>query len=141
MVQIYAGFFWAGYNLAASNFLFDSVAPAKRARCSAYQSLVSASLVLCGSLAGGYSANHLDLWLAGKSWAPASSLPVIFLFSGLIRLAAASAFLPRFKEVREVPRVGKREYLYRVLNLKPLSGSTLSLVTATDDEETANDLN
>lgn len=125
LVQIYAGFVWAGYNLAATNFLFDSVAPAKRARCAAYQSLVSATLVLCGSLAGGYSASHLESWLAARQGNAYSALPVIFFASGLIRLVAAAILLPRFREVREVPDVDRRDFLFQVLNLKPFSGSSL----------------
>ncbi len=134
VVQAYAGFVWAGYNLAASNFLFDSVSPSKRARCAAYQSLVSATLVLCGSLAGGYSATHLEQWMTGRHWPTASALETIFFASGLIRLIAAATLLPRFKEVREVQHVEHGEFIFQVLNLKPYSGSSISIVAATDED-------
>jgi MFS family permease len=58
-IQLYSGLFWAGFNLAAANFVFDAVSAPKRARCFAYQSIVNGSLVFIGSAIGGYAANNI----------------------------------------------------------------------------------
>src|SRR5690606_13056435 len=41
LIQVFAGLVWAGFNLAAANFMFDAVTPPKRARCAAYQAMVN----------------------------------------------------------------------------------------------------
>ena len=40
-------------------------------------------------------------------------------------MVAAAILLPRVREVREVPDVDRRDFLFQVLNLKPFSGSSL----------------
>ncbi len=103
-VQIYSGFMWAGFNLASSTFMFDAVTAPMRARCAAYQSFFQGAFVLLGSVTGGWVAEHLPstlpVWFGART--PFSKYLIIFLISGLLRLAAATVFHRRFKEVRDV---------------------------------------
>ncbi|MFH1491467.1 MAG: MFS transporter [Pseudomonadota bacterium] len=130
-IQLYGGFVWAGFSLASNNFIFDAVTPPKRARCVAYQGLVNGVFVLAGALAGGYAALHLpgNLSIGPWVWKPPFMLPVIFLISGLIRLAAAGFFLRKFREVRPVEPIRHRELIFRISHMKPIAGTTFGLFT------------
>jgi MFS family permease len=130
LIQIYAGFVWSGFLLASSNFIFDAVTPGKRARCVAYQGLVNGSFVLTGSLAGGYAAEHLPtvFSLGPLTWKPPFTLSVVFLISGLIRLAAAAVLLREFREVRTVEPVRHRDLLLRTGPARPAAGSARRLL-------------
>ena len=131
LIQVVSGMIWAGFSLASSNFLFDAVSPPKRARCVAYQGLINGVAVLAGSLGGGFVASHLpaSFTLFGLTWAPAFTLPVIFVLSGMMRLVAAALMLRKFREVRPVEPIRHRDLIYRVSHLKPIAGATFSLLT------------
>lgn len=131
VIQVFAGFVWAGFNLASSNFIFDAVSPPKLARCVAYRGLINGACVVAGSLAGGFVASRLPTTLAlgPWSWTPTFVLPVIFGCSGLLRFAATAFFLRKFREVRVVEAIRHRQLIYQVSHLKPLAGLTFSLVT------------
>jgi MFS family permease len=130
-IQAYGGFTWAGFSLAASNFMFDAVSPPKRARCVAYQGLINGFSVVAGSLAGGYLAGHLpkEITIGAWVWKPTSVLLYIFLISGIMRLIAAALFLPRFKEVRTVEPIRRRDLIFRISQIRPIAGATFSLFT------------
>jgi len=131
LIQIYSGFVWAGFNLASANFIFDAVTPPKRALCVAYQGLVNGVCLFVGSLAGGYVATQLPEYyhLGPWAWRPVSSLPVVFLLSGLLRFFASAVLLHRFKEVRPVEAIREPELIFRVSHLKPIAGATFNLFT------------
>lgn len=137
IIQVLAGFVWAGFSLASSNFVFDAVSSPKRARCIAYRGVIHGTCVLVGSLAGGWLAGHLKtIGFTGPwFWLPASSFPAIFLISGLMRFFAAGFFLSKFKEVREVELIGNREFIYRASHLRPLAGLSLAFVSATAQDQ------
>ncbi len=130
-IQAYGGFVWAGFSLAAGNFLFDAVSPPKRARCVAYQGLINSVGVLAGSLLGGFAAGHLpaSYTVGGWTWRPVSVLLVLFLISGLIRLVAIALFLRRFREVRPVEPIGHRELIFRISHIRPIAGATFNILT------------
>ncbi len=103
LVQCVSGVCWSGFTLAAQNFTFDAVSPLKRARITSYSTLLNGIFtVLGGTLLGAWLANHLPATYHIGPWtlAFASSLPAVFLLSGLCRLSTALLLLPRFKEVR-----------------------------------------
>jgi len=131
LIQIYAGFVWAGFNLASTNFMFDAVTPPKRARCAAYQSLVNAAFVLLGSFLGGWTAELIPttIPLVVTTVELSSPLLVLFFLSGALRLIAAWILLPRFKEVRPVEHIAHRHLIFQITNLRPLSGATFSVIS------------
>ncbi|MBN8548151.1 MAG: MFS transporter [Deltaproteobacteria bacterium] len=133
LIQVYAGFVWAGFNLAAANFMFDAVTPPKRARCVAYQAMVNGAFVLVGSLLGGYLGDHLpaSVTFAGFQWTPPSGLVFVFVISGLVRVFASLLLLPQFSEVRSVERIDHRELIFRITNIASIAGVTFSILPGT----------
>ena len=112
IIQIFAGFFWAGLNLSASNFIYDVARPEKRTRCVAYFNVINGLAIALGALTGG---------LLLKVVPPLFGYKIISLFviSGIGRMLVA-LFLANFKEVRQVPHVSNRELLYRMIRLRPI---------------------
>jgi len=131
LIQVCAGFVWAGFGLASGNFIFDAVTPPKRALCVAYQSLINGLCVFIGSTAAGYVATQLPetYYLGFWTWKPVSALPVIFFLSGVMRLIASSLLLHKFKEVRIVEPIGNGELVFRIAHIKPIAGATFNLFT------------
>lgn len=97
-VQIVAGFFWAGFNLSASNFIYDAVSPPKRSRCVAYFNVVNGIAIYLGALLGGFLAGVLPQIRENR-------LLCLFALSGIARLFVTALFYDRIKEVR--PQVKK----------------------------------
>ena len=130
-IQLYSGLFWAGFNLAAANFLFDAVTAPKRARCLAYQSIINGSLVFIGSAIGGYAANNLPSGLNASLalWVNESKFLALFVVSGLLRALIMLSLFPSFSEVRKVQKARGYQILVRVVSLRPLWGATFGLIS------------
>ena len=114
-VQILSGFAWAGFNLCASNFIYDAVTPSKRTRCVAYFNVLNGLALCLGALTGGLIAQKLP---------PLFGYPLLTLFviSSVLR-ALASTFLPlQLKEVRSVQHVQNDQLLLSMIGIKPLEG-------------------
>ena len=112
LVQIFAGFFWAGFNLSVSNFIFDAVSPEKRTRCIAYFNVVNGTALFSGALIGGFLMKWLPALLGYKILALA-------LISGLLRIGSA-LLAGRVREVRSVREVSARDLFYSVIGVRPL---------------------
>lgn len=130
-IQIFSGAVWAGFGMAAVNFMFDAVTPPKRARCAAYQAVVLGVFVCLGSLAGGWVAVRIPatIQIGQWRWTPATPLLVVFLLSGLLRFLASALLLGRFREVRRVEPIDDLELLYVASHLKTGGGMGLNIVT------------
>ena len=130
-IQLYSGLFWAGFNLAAANFVFDAVTAPKRARCFAYQSIINGSLVFIGSAIGGYAANHLphEFNASLAVWVNESKFLSLFVVSGLLRALVMVFLFPTFSEVRKVQKARGYQILVRVVSLRPLWGATFGLIS------------
>ena len=111
-VQIFAGFFWAGFNLSASNFIYDAVTPEKRTRCIAYFNVINGLAVVSGSLFGGYLLKVMPpLW--------GYKILGVLLISGLMRFL--SAFLcSSVREVRPVKNISNARLFYSIIGMRPL---------------------
>lgn len=129
-VQFYSGIFWAGFTLAAANFVFDAVTPPKRARCVAYQSIINGFLVFGGSLLGGWLVGlvPLDIVKHLGVWTPHSPFLALFALSGLLRGVVMLLIFPSFREVRQVESIRSHELLIRVTSIRPLWGGTFSFI-------------
>jgi MFS family permease len=109
-LQMWSGFFWSGFNQSVQNFLLDAVTPPKRARCNAYLSLTTNTGLLLGGLSGALAINFVPAdigWIHFRY--PFWTLLVI---SFVLRAGTVLFFLPRFREVRDVPKIGVVEMLY-----------------------------
>jgi MFS family permease len=129
VVQVYAGLVWAGFNLAAANFIFDACSPPKRARCVAYRGIVNSIFVLGGSMAGGLTVKLLPSSFFIGPFHFAHALLFIFLVSGVLRLITATFFLKIFHEVRDVEPIRSKELVFRITHIKPIAGATFNLMT------------
>ncbi len=131
VIQVYSGFFWAGFNLAAANFVFDAVTPAKRARCIAYQAIINGMLVFVGSLIGGVLATRMPSSITQplSVLVPYSPFLALFLLSGVLRASVMAFLYPAFREVRSVQRIRGHELLVRVTTLRPLWGATYAFIS------------
>ncbi len=129
--QLYSGLCWAGFNLAAANFVFDAVTPAKRARCFAYQSIVNGWCVFLGSLLGGWLVTGISPVINQQLAVLVNYSPflILFVLSGVGRAAAMLFLFGTFKEVRGVQKIRSYQMLIRVTSLRPLWGATFGLIS------------
>lgn len=128
-IQVFAGLVWAGFNLAAANFIYDACSPPKRARCVAYRGIITSCFVLLGSMSGGLAAKLLPPEFSIGPFHFAHALLFVFLISGVLRLLTAAFFLQIFHEVREVEPIRSRELIFRVSHIRPIAGATFNLMT------------
>ncbi len=112
-LNVFAGFGWAGYNLAVANFVFDAVPAGERVRGVAVYTLANGVGICLGSLAGGLMVPVLP----AINGSPIFTLCAI---STLLRLAAWRMLLPGVREERSVERVRRRDLLLSVAGLRPL---------------------
>lgn len=123
-LQMWSGFFWSGFNQSVQNFMLDAVTPPKRARCNAYLSLVTNFGLLVGGVSGAYAINfvptefgplrfHYPFW-------------TLLIISFVLRTGTVLIFLPRFREVRDVPKIGVFEMLYSTT--RDYAGSAMNLM-------------
>ncbi|GAK54224.1 sugar phosphate permease [Candidatus Moduliflexus flocculans] len=110
LIQGFTGFILAGMNLAIQNYQFDSVKRHEITKTMAYFNMFNNLFAFSGALVGGaltHFTPHLSL-----PWFAHGNYELIFLFSGLLRVATLIIFHARFREVRKVePSPGMR-YFY-----------------------------
>ncbi len=92
--QVIGGLGWTAFNLAASNFIYDSVPPHKRGFYVAYYNF----LVGIGILGGGLTGSALITIFPDAIM----SFQFVFLMSGIVRLVVVAILLPKIKEVRKI---------------------------------------
>jgi MFS family permease len=97
LIELFSGVVWAGFNLAASNYVYDATSPEKRPRCIVYLNVLRASCVFIGAFLGGSLANSLP-----NFWFFTSSIQAIFLISAVLRMTVTILFYTRLREARLV---------------------------------------
>ena len=117
IVQCISGFVWAGFNLSAANFIFDTTSPEKRATCVAYFNIFNGIGIFIGATLGGILATVIT-W----KWIFVSSLPIIFLISGIARLLICAAFLPNLQEFRKVRPIRSKDLFIKIFFADPVKG-------------------
>lgn len=95
IVECFSGFIWAGFNLAATNFIYDAVSKQRRGICFAYFGALNGIGIFVGATLGGVFATYFKVGFM-------STLLFLFLISGILRLAVSAAMLHKIKEVRKV---------------------------------------
>ncbi len=91
------GIAWAGFNLSAGNFVFDSVTPQKRSLAVSYFHLLNGAGVFLGAGLGGILAKTINITFM-------DSLLFIFLISAFARMLVSLIFLPKIKEIRKIQK-------------------------------------
>ncbi len=113
--QVVAGFAWAGFNLCASNFIYDAVTPQKRTRCIAYFNVLNGLALCCGGLLGGFLSERLPPLFGYQ-------LLSLFLVSAVLRLTVGLSFPSMLKEVRSVQKMSSQELFFSVIGVRPFLG-------------------
>lgn len=91
--QLIGGIAWGGFNLAASNYIFDCVTPQKRGLALSYADLLNGLGVFIGGLIG-------TLLVASLKISFINIFLFLFIISGVFRLIIGLIMLPKIKEVK-----------------------------------------
>jgi len=119
LAEAFAGFMWSGFNLCATNFVYDSVPPSRRVRVLGYYNLINSMATFLGASLGGRLAEVLPP-------ARGSSLLTLFLISALLRFLANFILSRQFTEVRTGTRkIRSTRLVLSVLGIRPLAGRNI----------------
>ena len=113
VINAFAGYLWAGFNLAAVNYIFDSASPELRTKCFAYFNFTNGIFICLGAFLGGFLALRLPGIVFG------SKLLTIFCVSGLGTAIVNFFMLNSFHEVRKVDEITEEKMLYTILGASP----------------------
>ncbi|MEW6330695.1 MAG: MFS transporter [Pseudomonadota bacterium] len=132
-LQLFGGLFWAGFSLSASNYLYDSVTPERRASYSAVHNVFTSVAIFAGALLGGFLSLVVpdSFTLFGSAWHWTSSLWGVLVASSLARGAVALALAPALREVREVRRLTALGLMLRVMRFNALVELLFSMLAFT----------
>jgi MFS family permease len=97
VANFFSGFFWAGFNLATGNFVYDAATPQRRSLCVAYSNVLNGIGVFTGATIGGVLATTLPLnvFIFHR-------IMFISLISGIARYLVSFIMVSKIKEVRTV---------------------------------------
>jgi MFS family permease len=104
IAETFSSFAWAGFNLAAVNFVYDAAAPELKTSRIAVFNAMNGIAVCVGALLGSFLASRLPPVLG-------YSLLTLFTVSGLLRAIVIVFFFRTFSEVRHVAKVGVADLL------------------------------
>lgn len=123
VLQMLGGVFWSGFSLSASNYLYDSVAPDRRAAYSAVHNVFTNIAIFAGALLGGFLSLVIpeSFMLFGKTWHWTSSLWGVLVVSSLARGVVTLSLAPALREVREVRRLSAAGLILRVARFNALA--------------------
>jgi MFS family permease len=103
--QLISGIAWGGFNLAASNYVFDCVSPQRRSLALSYYDLLNGFAVFIGAGIGAILVSNLTINFMNH-------ILFIFLVSGILRLLVALIMIPKIKEVKQKKKF-EFKYLFR----------------------------
>jgi len=131
IIQLLSGFAWAGFNLSASNFLYDLIPAPKRSTYLAYHNIMANVGIFCGALLGGYLGLHLpsSINVFGETYGWQSALFGVFFISFVARLTVVLVFFPRLKEVRQVKPMTVTKLIFRATRFSALSGLIYDIIS------------
>ena len=123
VLQMLGGVFWSGFSLSASNYLYDSVAPDRRAAYSAVHNVFTNIAIFAGALLGGFLSLVIpeSFMLFGKTWHWTSSLWGVLVVSSIVRGVVTLSLAPALREVREVRRLSAAGLILRVARFNALA--------------------
>ncbi|MBS3052051.1 MAG: MFS transporter [Candidatus Aenigmarchaeota archaeon] len=120
IVEVFAGFLWAGFNLSSFNFVYDTVSPEKRVRAVSYYRVLYGISIFVAPILGAYLLN-----IKITSWKP---MIFILILSGVLRLIFSLIFLPKIKEVKQVRTISEGELVWSLLTVESIRGLMLPLM-------------
>jgi MFS family permease len=123
LIQVASGVAWAGFSLAAGNFLYDVVPPEKRAAYSAVHQTISNTAIFGGALIGGLLATHAprEIQLVGYTFVFTSGLWLALCASSVARALVIAVFLRGLREMRLVRPISATALAIRVIRANVLA--------------------
>jgi MFS family permease len=121
-VEIISGIAWAGFDLGQANFIFDAVRPENRIRCIAYFNFLMGVSIFAGTSVGSLLVYHYQNAFSF------SSILLVFIISGVLRLIVSLLFLPKLHEVRLIELPLGHTLFHRIIDIKPGSGYEISII-------------
>ncbi|MFA5174144.1 MAG: MFS transporter [Candidatus Pacearchaeota archaeon] len=106
--QLVGGIAWAGFNLAAGNFVFDSVTPPKRGLAVSYFNVLDGCAILLGAGLGAILVKTINIQFMDL-------LLFIFLISAIARLIVSLFMISSFKEVRKTKTFDSSKVLNNII--------------------------
>jgi MFS family permease len=115
IIEIFSGIVWAGFNLSVSTYLFDATDRQNRTRQLAEYTLMVQVAIFFGAMIGSGFLGFFDK-------TSKTAFIIIFIVSGILRLAAMLFFYKTLKELRiiEVPIKGR--IFKKFIAIKPHHG-------------------
>jgi len=95
--SLISGISWAGFNLAAGNFIYDNVSPQKRGLAVSYNNMLYGIGIFLGAGLGAILIKYLTVSFI-------EPLFLIFIISGITRMIVVFISLPKLKEIRKTER-------------------------------------
>ncbi|MFH1915639.1 MAG: MFS transporter [Nanoarchaeota archaeon] len=127
IIQIYAGFAWAGLELSSFNFIFDTTRPSQRASFVSYYNVLNGVALLFGAIIGSVIIRYNHVF-----W---SKFILVFLVSGIFRFLVTFLFVKRLKEVRTVESISYKDLFFKVITTIPSQGVVHDIVTFKIEEQ------
>jgi len=117
LIQCLSGFAWSGFNLCATNFIYDAARPEKRTRCIAYFNACNGVATFSGALIGGFLVTRLPALMGHK-------IQSLFVISSLMRFGVVGLLARKIREVRPSENISSRNLFYSVIGFRPALGVT-----------------
>ncbi len=129
-IQALSGFSWAGFTLAAGNFVYDLIAPHRRATYLAVHNVLANTGIFCGAILGGYLGAVLptSAELFGRTFSWLSPLYGVFVVSTVARAAVVALLVPKLREVRRVRPISISRVIFRVTRINALAGVFFDII-------------
>ena len=128
IAQCFSGFVWSGYNLASSNFIFDTVPSEHRAKGVAIYNFFWGVALFIGSVLGGLLLSYLIKAPLRYNNFISSPYEIVFVLSACLRMIVVLLYLPSFKEVRKVRSKEMPVLFFELVAVKPISGVAIKTV-------------
>ena len=120
VIQLLAGFIWAGFELSALNFIFDTTTSQRRPTVIAYYNVLNGICLFTGSITGALLVKYNSLF-----W---SKYFLVFILSGILRFIASFVFIPKLKEVRIVESIPYSDLFFKIIRTMPTAGIIFSFI-------------
>jgi MFS family permease len=129
-IQAVSGFAWAGFSLAASNFVYDLIGPQHRATYLSVHNVLAGIGIFCGASLGGYlgSVIPVEIEISGTVYSWLSPLCGLFIVSSVLRALVMLILLPKLREVRVVRPISYGQLVFRVTRVNALAGVVFDIV-------------
>ncbi len=114
LVQLISGFIWAGFEISAINFIYDTTTPYNRVSCFANYNILNGIAIFLGATLGGYLVRHNQIF-----WSP---YLFVFIVSGIVRAIAFVIYMPKLKEAHLVNEISHRKLLLKAVTTMTTQG-------------------